>query len=229
MKNIIFYLLVSTFIVSCIGDDIIQDMVEEQLRITMMPETIAWGETFQFSARYTNNVGLIEEGRVDWTSSDESLLTINEDGLATAIEQGVVTVTATVILEGREPLIELIPVTISGTGTTVVSEETSSARTGIIQTTSSYILEGDFTLEEKDGKLLLSVAENYGTTSALPGLYIYLTNNPNTNNGALEIGLVEVFSGAHTYEIDGAGLNDFDYVLYYCKPFGVKVGDGRIN
>lgn len=229
MKNIIFYLLLSTLIVSCIGDDIIDDMVDEQLRITMMPEVIAAGETFQFEARYTNNVGLVEEGRIVWGSSDESLLTINQDGLATAHQQGSVMVSASVTLEGKEPLLELIPITIGGTGSTVISEEVSAARVGTIETTTFYKLEGDFTLEENDGKLLLSIAENYETTSALPGLYIYLTNNPNTNNGAFEIGPVDVFKGAHVYEIDGVGLNDFDYILYYCKPFSVKVGDGKIN
>lgn len=230
MKNIIFYLLLSTLIVSCIGDDIIDDMVDEQLRITMMPEVIAAGETFQFEARFTNNVGLVEEGRVIWSSSDESLLTINQDGLATALQQGSVTVSATVTLEGKEPLLELIPITIGGSGTTVVAEEVSSARSGTIETTTFYTLEGDFTLEEQDdGKLLLSIAENYETTSALPGLYLYLTNNPNTTNGAFEIGRVDIFEGAHTYEIEGVELNDFDYLLYFCKPFRVKVGDGKIN
>ncbi len=228
MKNIIFYLLLPIIIVSCIEDDIIQDMVDEQLRITMMPEVIAAGETFQFAARYTNNVGAIEEGQVEWISSDESLLTINSDGLATALQQGMVTVSAMVTLEGRDPLLELIPVTIGGT--TVVAEEVLTARSGTIATTTFYTLEGDFTLEEQEnGKLLLSISENYETTSALPGLYLYLTNNPNTNNGAFEVGLVDVFKGAHTYEIEGVELGDFDYLLYYCKPFRVKVGDGLIN
>ncbi len=227
MKNTVLYLLLSVLLVSCIGNDIIDDMVEEQLRITMMPETIAEGETFQFAARFTNNVGKIEEGKVEWTSSDQSILTIDQNGLATALQQGSVTVTATVALENKEPLIELIPITIAAT--TVVAEEVSSARSGVIETTTFYTLEGDFTLEEVDGKLLLSIAENYLTTSALPGLYLYLSNNPNTINGAFEVGLVEVFEGAHTYEIEGVDLNDFDYLLYFCKPFNVKVGDGLIN
>lgn len=230
MKKIIFYLLLPIIIVSCIGDDILQDMVEEQLRITMMPEVIAEGETFQFAARYTNNVGAIEEGQIEWISSDESLLTISPDGLATALKQGMVNVTARVPLEGKEPLQEIIPVTIGASGTTVVAEEVSAARSGTIVTTTFYTLEGDFTLEEQeDGKLLLSIADNYETTSALPGLYLYLSNNPNTNNGAFEVGEVSVFEGAHTYEIEGVGLGDFDYLLYYCKPFRVKVGDGLIN
>ena len=42
---------------------------------------------------------------------------------------------------------------------------------------------------------------------------------------------VTVFSGAHSYQIVNAGIDitTYDYLLYYCKPFVVKVGDGKIN
>ena len=230
MRNIILYSFLSLLIIfsiGCIGDDIIDDRVDEQLRITLMPETIAEGETFQFAARFTNNVGQVEEGRIEWSSSDESILTIDQTGLATALQQGLATVTATVNLDDGAPLVEMIPISVAAT--TVISEEVTSVRSGVIETTTFYTLEGDFTLEEDDGKLILSIAENYLTTSALPGLYIYLTNNPNTTSGAFEIGRVDVYEGEHTYEIDGVGLNDFDFILYFCKPFNVKVGDGMIN
>ena len=230
MRNIILYSFLSLLIIfsiGCIGDDIIDDRVDEQLRITLMPETIAEGETFQFAARFTNNVGQVEEGRIEWSSSDESILTIDQTGLATALQQGLATVTATVNLDDGAPLVEMIPISVAAT--TVISEEVTSVRSGVIETTTFYTLEGDFTLEEDDGKLILSIAENYLTTSALPGLYVYLTNNPNTTSGAFEIGRVDVYEGEHTYEIDGVGLNDFDFILYFCKPFNVKVGDGMIN
>ena len=46
----------------------------------------------------------------------------------------------------------------------------------------------------------------------------------------LEIGAVEVFKGAHSYILEGdIPLNQYDYLLYYCKPFNVKVGDGPIG
>ena len=42
--------------------------------------------------------------------------------------------------------------------------------------------------------------------------------------------MVQVFDGAHEYALPaGIGLLDYDYLLYYCKPFGVKVGDGAID
>jgi len=111
----------------------------------------------------------------------------------------------------------------------MVAEIINANRIGTIRTTSSYKLEGDFTLKEEDGKLIIDIADNYEASDALPGLYIYLTNNPNTNTGAVEIGAVDIFKGAHTYEVTGVNINDFDYLLYFCKPFGVKVGDGEIK
>ena len=31
------------------------------------------------------------------------------------------------------------------------------------------------------------------------------------------------------HRISGVGLNDYDYLLYWCKPFSVKVGDGEME
>lgn len=49
-------------------------------------------ETYQFSAKITPNT-LSQE--VIWTSSDENIATVNEDGLVNAIGEGLVTITAT--------------------------------------------------------------------------------------------------------------------------------------
>nr|HQU58856.1 hypothetical protein [Saprospiraceae bacterium] len=75
----------------------------------------------------------------------------------------------------------------------------------------------------------LEIADNYRASTSLPGLYLYLTNNPATVNNALEVGKVAVFDGAHSYHISGVGINDYDYLLYWCKPFSVKVGDGEMQ
>ena len=229
MNKFIPLLIMLPFIlVSCIGDDIIFDTVEEQLRLTMMADSIAVGDSFLFEARFTNNVGQAEPERIEWNSSNEDIIAIDQDGLATAVSAGSSVITAAVTLADNSVLSETIDVVVGEV--TSVSDAVTSLRQGVIETTTFYTLEGDFTLEEQDdGTLLLTIAENYETTSALPGLYLYLTNNPNTNSGGFEIGEVTIFEGAHTYEIDGPGLNDYDYLLYYCKPFNVKVGDGEIE
>ena len=151
---------------------------------------------------------------------------IDANGLASAIAQGNALIYADVDLADGRTLREEMAIEISMV-TTVVEAPTS--RTGTIQTTTFYDLAGDFEISEVDGKLVINIADNYVASSALPGLYVYLTNNPNSIGDALEIGEVEVFEGAHSYELENVGLTDYDYILYFCKPFRVKVGDGEIN
>ena len=106
----------------------------------------------------------------------------------------------------------------------------NSSREGVIATTTFYKLEGSFLLDEIDnGSIRLSIDENFCTTSALPGLYVYLSNNRNSIAEAFEIGEVTTFEGAHEFEIEDIGLMDYNFLVYFCKPFNVKVGDGEIN
>ena len=95
---------------------------------------------------------------------------------------------------------------------------------------SSYLLKGSYTLEPLDaGGVKLSLGEDYEADTSLPGLYIYLGNNPNSTADAFEIGPVTTFDGAHFYDLPTIGIYDYNYVLYWCKPFGVKVGEGQIK
>ena len=100
---------------------------------------------------------------------------------------------------------------------------------GQIRTTSSYALEGNFRLEHNGTQLILSIDDSYRASSSLPMLYLYLTNNPNSPEDGYEVSLVTVFSGAHIYTLPASiGLMDYKYLLYWCRPFRVKVGDAQI-
>lgn len=79
------------YLSGCIGDDIIDDFVEPALRITANVDSLAVGDTNQFDAMYTNNIGLTESITVSWQSSDEGVLSIDETGLATGVGEGTVT------------------------------------------------------------------------------------------------------------------------------------------
>ena len=225
MKNLIpFLLLFLSLFTACIGDDIVDDLVEERILITTRVDTIGIDTEFRFEARYTNNLGEVEEATVNWTSENPDLLSIDATGLAKGIAIGNTAIVAEVAISGSPSVSDRVEVVV-GQSTSQTNEE----RSGTIQTTSTYALTGDFTIKEDNGELVIEFAENYQASTALPGLYVYLTNNPSTNSGALEIGAVEVFSGTHTYRIPNIELYDYDYLLYYCKPFNVKVGDGAIE
>lgn len=226
MKNA-FYLLPLFFLSSCIQDDILFDTVEETLRITNPIDSLGIGDSIQFQIRYTNNIGEIEMPNVSWLSSAASILQIDDQGLAIGQLEGRAEVYATVDIDGIKSVHDTLSIVVIAQADTMGNE--AQTRSGSIRTTSSYQLEGDFVVTEEQNNLFITFADNYEASRNLPGLYLYLTNNPNSVANALEIGKVETFSGAHTYELPGVNLNDYDYLLYYCKPFRVKVGDGQIQ
>lgn len=224
MKYFLFFFLGTFTMIGCIGDDIIMDETPEAVRILNQLDTIAVGDSYQFEAMFTNNIGVEENRTIVWSSSSPDVLSINDSGLATALTKGVADVVATVELVGKPA--------VSDQFTLIVDEETvvsNPTKMGVLKTTSSYNLKGSFTVEEINGKLTISMSDDYEASTALPGLYVYLGNNPSSISSALEIGAVTVFNGAHSYEIPGVGINDYQYLLYWCKPFGVKVGEGVIE
>ena len=210
---------------SCIGDDVIFDTVAEEIRILNPIDSLGVGDTYQFEASFINQVGQMEDQTITWSSSEPSLVSIDATGLAIGLARGNALIEASVNRPDKAPVIQTLSLVVGDN-----TSENPNQREGTIQTTSSYTLEGDFVLKQGDSGLVLEIAENYQASEALPGLYIYLTNNPATSNGALEIGEVEVFRGAHSYALPAeVELNTYNYVLYFCKPFNVKVGDGKME
>lgn len=216
-------LLMYFFFTGCIGDDIVDDYVPPAVRITNPVDTLAEGDSWQFVAKFTNNVGAEEDLPVQWSSNNPSVLTIDENGLATAVSKGPATITARANYQGT---------TVEDSQQVIVDETTvvkPTTRSGEIKTTSSYTLKGNFVISEEGNGIKITISDDYMASTALPGLYVYLGNNPNSIANAYEIGLVQVFNGAHSYTVPDVGLNNYAYILYWCKPFNVKVGEGKIN
>ena len=160
---------------------------------------------------------------LNWASSDETVLEVDENGVITAVTSGLATITVSALVSdtliSAENSIQVIALVM----------ETITSYSGNLETKSGYTLEGSFSLSKTEDGLLLELGEDYIASSTLPGLYVYLSNNTNTTEQAYEIGAVSVFSGAHSYQIPSSiGLMDYQYLLYWCKPFNVKVGEAKI-
>lgn len=227
MKKNVFTILAFIFLTlnGCIGDDIIEDRVDPVIRIANAIDTIKNGTSYQFEAIFFDHVGNEEMINLNWNTSDEDNISISVSGLATALQPGSSLITVDGLAPSGEQVSDEVLVTVGEETIVSVSE-----RTGTLQTTSSYELKGDLILKEDGGSLKLKFSENYKASTALPGLFVYLTNNPSTTAGAYEIGAVTDFEGSHTYELPNTiSLMDYEYVLYFCKPFNVKVGDGQFN
>ncbi|MFQ6673255.1 MAG: Ig-like domain-containing protein, partial [Fidelibacterota bacterium] len=67
-------------------------------RVSLSPPSavIHKGETLQFTARVSDDNGdVVTNAHVIWSSDDEAVATIDDDGLATGVSQGSATITAT--------------------------------------------------------------------------------------------------------------------------------------
>ncbi|WP_353777717.1 Ig-like domain-containing protein [Winogradskyella sp. 3972H.M.0a.05] len=214
-------------IASCIGEDIIADFIEPELRITNPITEIAISESYQFDIVYFNNIGQEENADIDWTSSNTSVATIDSNGLLMSITEGNTIITASTTI-ADQTIEESFPITVT---TEPDNTQQPIVKSGTIATTSSYLLQGSFTLSELEDSndLLLSFEDDYQADTALPGLYVYLTNNPSSIANAQSLGPVNIFNGQHQYVIPNTGINDFSHLLYWCEPFSVKVGDGTIE
>ncbi|QMU65057.1 MAG: hypothetical protein GKR88_12675 [Flavobacteriaceae bacterium] len=229
MKKLIpiLLLLILTTFYNCIENDFLNDRVDERISFNNPVNQILLNETYQLMATFFNNVGQQETANFIWSSSQPSVISISDSGLITALAEGSAVISVRVISTTGTTISQELNIMV--TNTPVDNDPVS--KSGMIITTSSYVLTGNFTISEITGSsnLDLSIASDYQASSSLPGLYVYLSNNPNSISGALEISKVTVFSGAHNYQIMNTGINDYKYVLYWCKPFSVKVGHGEIN
>lgn len=211
--------LLMLLFINCIGTDFIDDTELERIVIENPISTLKIGEQHQFIASYYNKFGEQSSVPIEWFSSDESIATVN-NGLVTAISKGNVLLFVSANDATENVFLEI------GDETSTGSDE----RVASLQTVSSYPMSGTATLMQVGNKLVLNLSNDYSTTSDLPGLYVYLSNSTSSVVGALEIGPVTAFSGAHSYEVPGSpGLHDYDLVLFYCKPFSVPVGFGSLT
>ena len=161
--------------------------------------------------------------KLTWVSSDDSIIQIDQQGNLTAVSAGTATITVS-FSHSNTLIFDQNTIQVNA-----LVEEESTTFKGNLATKSGYTLQGSFTFSQNEDGILLALGEDYKASSTLPGLYVYLANNNNTTSKAYEIGAVKVFSGAHSYQLPSSiGIRDYQYILYWCKPFNVKVGEAKI-
>ncbi len=227
MKHLIYFALLmvsTTSFFSCIEDDFIDDAVDPELSITSRVDSIEINTDFQFESRYLNNVGQEEAVDVEWTSSNPEIVSISSTGLATAHSAGSATISlSTVGLDSN--LVDEVTIHV-GMETVIV---TNASFEGTINTTTFYVLEGTFTMTDTDEGLLIEVNDDYVASDRLPGFYLYLSNNRNSIQNALEIDEITIFRGAHEYLVPDVEIGDFNFLVFFCKPFNIKVGEAALT
>ncbi len=182
------------------------------LSLTASSNVVQIGETLQLEVTAMTLSGntVPPTGTVNYTSSDESIITVNADGLITAVAPGKANVRASDDLLTSAPF----EITVS-----------AGSRTAQFVGVNGYSVSGGAELTDTE----LSFLDDFVTQSG-PGLYVYLSNSPNSVGGGVELGAVMSNSGAQSYTIpDGVLSSEFEYVIIYCKPFGIAFGRGEFN
>lgn len=217
-------LILTVLFKSCIKDDFVKDFTGSVLRITNPIDTLKTSTDYQLKAMYLNNIGKEEEVNQIWTSSAPNIITVDQTGLLTAVSTTGESIIKVQYQQDDIDTSDQITISVGNTTT-----ESSTLINSNISTISSYKLKGSFKLEKTDDGSYLSFEDDYEASTALPGLYVYLSNNRNSIANAFEIGKVTVFNGEHEYNLPNIGLNDYSYIIYFCKPFNVKVGEGKLQ
>ncbi|WP_462248208.1 DM13 domain-containing protein [Ekhidna sp.] len=196
-------------------------MVDPEVRITHFIEEVNVGENFQFQASYFDSNAMVDEDQtISWTSSNTSVLTIDNTGLATGIAQGEVTIEASANGVATD-------LTVSVVG------EATTTRTGSLQGT-GYSISGDFSMTYNEDDDLILTVSNFNTDG--PGPYFYLTNQTTSIANGLNLGSAES-NGSYTINVSEIARDEsvevdlftYSVLMIWCEPFGVRLGFGEFD
>lgn len=182
--------------------------------ISASSNSILVGDTLHVSSYLRNVNNNIIPGPVNWISSNPSILSIDNNGVATAHTAGSADISANSGNVMSQPI------------SILVNKPVITSRTGNFVSHGSYSVSGTVVMNTKSNGNLELVFTNFSSSSG-PGLYVYLSQS--TSNG-LSIVKLPRTSGNFTVQLPPSiGLNDYNYVLIWCKPFGVTFGSARLN
>ncbi len=173
------------------------------------------GAQLQFKAEARNiNGNVLVEPQFQWSSSDPTVLSIDQTGLARAIALG----SSNVIASSGDAS--------SAAFSVLVNQAVVTSRSGSFINQNGYRVSGNVEMKTTmSGNLELDFT-NFSSQNG-PALYIYLGNN--TTSG-IQIERLGQLSGNFTVTLPGnIGINDYDYVLIWCRSANAAFGSALLN
>jgi hypothetical protein len=179
-------------------------------------------ETKTLAADLFNAKGEVVNAEITWSSSDGSIVSVDENGMITPIKVGSASITATANgIKSLPHTVEILP---------------TSLTASIVQgTVPGDRANGTATLTYSGGRLSLNLENDFSTSNG-PSLFVYLTNctsltSSNLNEcKKLEIAPLKSTSGAQNYLLpEGIYINDYAHIIIFCKPFVVTFGSGMFK
>ncbi|WP_299459200.1 DM13 domain-containing protein [uncultured Microscilla sp.] len=183
------------------------------VNVTAPANNVAVGNTLQLTATAQNiNGENLIVANYTWSSNNPSIATVDASGVVTGVTNGSVMITATTNGVNSQNFELTI-----GTG---------SELNGEFSGLGNYNVSGRVTLKTTANNALEIVLASNFSSSAGPGLHVYLSNS---TTGGLEVAPLRKTSGSDTYQVSGVALDQYKYVLVYCKPFSVTFGAAELK
>lgn len=191
------------------------------VEIVNPPANVSVGSTAIMQARVLNTAGQVLSGKtVQWISNNESIVSISQNGTATAMLEGTAQITAS--SEG----VNSLPTTI------MVQPLSGATVSGNFSGNGGYSVKGTATLRQTNNIMTLVLEDNFMSSSG-PQLGVYLAKNASgslNSQNSLFLGNLQKNTGMQTYAVPaGVALNDYGYAVIYCIPFTVRFGTATFN
>lgn len=196
-------------------------VVDPEIRFTQFDDELFVGNNFQFEAKYFGTDGKEDETQtIAWASNNPSVLSVDGTGLASALDDGMATLTAS-----ANGLMATFDVDVI---------DGDVVRTGSLQGVGGYDITGNFSLEWNESQELILTVTNYQPDG--PGPYFYLTNSTTNVANSLNLGAAPS-SGDYTINVtqvasmEGQEVSIYTYsvLMVWCEPFGVRLGYGEFD
>ncbi len=178
-------------------------------------------ETTSFTATALNAQNDVLVGKTfQWQSSQPSIASIDENGIVTAMANGMTEITAN--SEGITSAPTIISVG-------------SNTRTAMMQGSGGYNASGTAVLMANDkGELTLTMSSDFEVSVAL-GTHIYLANSTSgsaVRSSGLDLGEIDG-QGAQSFDVSAINssvtLDTYQYVIALCKPASITFGFGEFE
>ncbi|MDZ7344810.1 MAG: DM13 domain-containing protein [candidate division KSB1 bacterium] len=189
-------------------------------RVVVMPDSgnIAIGGMLQFTAVAQNLNGEVLSGKtVNWLSSEATIVSVSNTGLATGLKPGKVNIIA--VVDGIES--PPAPLTVLGT---------SRSGTFTRNPNTSYNVSGTASLEQQpNGDLVLRLGSDFSSSNG-PGLEVFLSTTNAVGSSSRNLGRLQQTSGAQSYNVPaGVTLTTYNWVIIHCVPFNVTFGYAQLR
>lgn len=187
------------------------------IQVSGAKNTLTTGEKLNLTATIFNpfDEPIDQDREVFWLSGNPAVAAVADNGEVEAFAVGQTSITASIDSISSQPyLIEVID---------------GSVRTGSFEGAAGHKASGTAMLSaDGAGGVQLMLSDDFEADNG-PGLYLYLSDSPSNVNGGVEIAPLTQLNGPSAYTVPNTSLQDFDYVIIYCKPFKIVVGRALLN